>query len=264
MSINMELKLNNRNNGACGGRLLPQQKYPYHILNSNNHILRKMFLPPQSPLSSNNHAMVGNGEGEVVAAEPVPASSSHDTLLCLAYAARLSCVVALLPMVLFANNEKITKSAACLHLLMTPVTSFFLQNFSYARCHERRAKIISCFLSGVCFALGNSAAVILLANDDPKLLIGWVNGLLSVALCLGSGQLLMVLHKGNVVRVMACTAAAVMVVVLAILGSVAPLNMTKRFFQSAAIPFLLLFLETSRLSKITIDPVPPQQAQITA
>jgi len=255
MSVNVDMKLCA---GAGSGIILPQQ-YPHHISNGN---LRRMFCSmsrPSPPLlsslcavgSSHNNNNNNNRSNNVVG-EPL-ATANHDpsdasTLLYWAYAARLSCIVALVPMLLFANNEKITKWAACLHLLLTPVTSFFLLNFSYARCcGEMRSKMISCLLSGVCFALGNSAAVVLLASDDTKLVIVWVNGLLSAALCLGSGQLLMVLHKENVVRVMACTAAAVMVVVLAVLGSAAPLNMTKRFFQSAAIPFVILFLETSRL-----------------
>ena len=272
MSVNVDMK---QLCAAAGSGIILPQQYPHHSSNGN---LRRMFCGmsrPSSQLSSSlcavgsSHNNNNNNRANNVVGEPL-ATANHDpsdtnTVLYWAYAARLSCIVALIPMLLFANNEKITKWAACLHLLLTPVTSFFLLNFSYARCcGEMRSKMISCLLSGVCFALGNSAAVVLLASDDTKLVIVWVNGLLSAALCLGSCQLLMVLHKENVVRVMACTAAAVMVVVLAVLGSAAPLNMTKRFFQSAAIPFVILFLETSRLKYTSPRQQQPEQQQTPA
>jgi hypothetical protein len=235
MSLNLDLKLN-------GGRLssFPNRNIFWALSQASN--LRAQNIKVEAAVESGN-----------VVREP--SLFLFNDVLYWAYAARLSCIVALLPMVFFTKNDlTVSRFAACLHLLLTPITSFFLLSFSYKRCQQRRTKLISCALSGVCFILGNSASVILLANDDGRL--AWVNVLLSMALCLGSVQLLMVLHKGNVIRVMACTAAAVMVVVLAILGSAAPQHMAKRFFQSASFPFLLLFLETSRLRP------PPEQKQI--
>jgi len=162
------------------------------------------------------------------------------------YAARVSCLVALVPILFYGKNEKIAKYAAGMHLLTSPVTSFFIQHFSCTRTNiSASVKTASCIMSGVGYVTGNCGAVIILLMGGGG--DAWVNYLLTISLCMASIQFLMVLNKENVLRVMACTAGAVIVVTLAILGSFAPSHMSKRFFQSAILPFFLLFLETSRI-----------------
>ena len=162
------------------------------------------------------------------------------------YAARVSCLVALVPILFYGKNEKIAKYAAGMHLLTSPVTSFFIQHFSCTRTNiSAGVKTASCIMSGVGYVTGNCGAVIILLMGGGG--DAWVNYLLTISLCMASIQFLMVLNKENVLRVMACTAGAVIVVTLAILGSFAPSHMSKRFFQSAILPFFLLFLETSRI-----------------
>jgi hypothetical protein len=162
------------------------------------------------------------------------------------YAARVSCLVALVPILFYGKNEKIAKYAAGMHLLTSPVTSFFIQHFSCTRTNiSASVKTASCIMSGVGYVTGNCGAIIILLTGGGG--DTWVNYLLTISLCMASIQFLMVLNKENVLRVMACTAGAVIVVTLAILGSFAPSHMSKRFFQSAILPFFLLFLETSRI-----------------
>jgi len=161
-----------------------------------------------------------------------------------AYAARASCLIALLPILFYGKDEKIARYAACAHLLTSPITSFFIQHFSCMRRNVGvNVKSACCIMCGLGYVMGGGGAVILLTGGSDV----WVNYLLTVTLCMGSVQFLMVLHKENVIRVMACTAGAVIVVTLAILGSFAPITMSKRFFQSALLPFFVLFLETSRI-----------------
>ena len=71
------------------------------------------------------------------------------------------------------------------------------------------------------------------------------HALVTTALCLGCLQLLWTVPKDHVLRVMACTAVAVMVAAFAIAASVAPAALARRFYQAAAVPFLLLFMETT-------------------
>jgi hypothetical protein len=75
----------------------------------------------------------------------------------------------------------------------------------------------------------------------------------TLALCLGCIQLLWTVPKDHVLRVMACTAVAVMVAAFAIAASVAPAMLARRFFQAAAVPFLFLFIETTLREALPTD-----------
>jgi hypothetical protein len=228
MSVNLDFKLRNQ-----------ETKFPRHNLFWPN--IKQVDLRQKTMDICNNDIITKGGSNSI---------DDDDAILYWNYAARVACFVALMPMIIYTKNETLTKSAACTHLLLTPVTSFCFLTFSYVRCSQKRMKIISCALCGLCLTLGNCSAVILIMSSSSNV---WCSYLLSGALCIGSIQLLIVLDKGNVIRVMGCTAAAVMVIVLAILGSSAAQspNTTKRFFQSSALPFLLLFLETSRCTSST-------------
>jgi hypothetical protein len=78
--------------------------------------------------------------------------------------------------------------------------------------------------------------------------VPWAHALAASALCAGCAQLLYALPKDNVLRVMGCTACAVLVGALAVAAALSPAPLARRLFQSAALPFLVLFGETSRPS----------------
>jgi hypothetical protein len=222
MSINLDLKLKSH-----------ESNFPRHNRFWPN--IKQLDLRQKSDVLTDIEVVVANDNNDL-----------GGGIMYWNYCARVACIAALVPILFYTKNETLTKSAACAHLLLTPITSFFLQTFSYVRCSQPKMKIISCGLCGLCLTLGNFTAVILIMSTKANNI--WASYLLSSALCIGSIQLLLVLDKGNVIRVMGCTTAAVMVIVLAILGSATAQspNMTKRFFQSSALPFLLLFLEASR------------------
>ena len=74
-----------------------------------------------------------------------------------------------------------------------------------------------------------------------------VHVLVSSSLFLGCAQLLFMIHKRNVLRVMACTAAGVIVIALAFAAIFCHPSFARRFFQAAALPFSMLFFEASRV-----------------
>lgn len=281
--VNLDLKLNNNNNSNNNGSVQQQRHHPF--LNCNyNHSgggnTKTLFSPSGIAFPFHNVGGAGGNhnnsdsarranwvhkddscDGSVVVGEcnggGIERVSNNNRGVCgkdeenknlqyWAYAARAACIIAVMPILFYTKNEKITKIAACVHLLLAPVTSFFIQHYGYMKAsinNNPRARLASCVMCCAGYVMGSGAAVILLVGGKDH----WVNYLLTMALCTGSIQFLVVLQKENVVRVMVCTACAVVVVTLAILGSFAPVHMAKKFFQSAVFPFLLLFLETSRI-----------------
>jgi hypothetical protein len=90
--------------------------------------------------------------------------------------------------------------------------------------------------------LANSSAVLMILDEASKS----SHYILTSSICLGSLQLLIVLRKENVIRVMICTAIAVLVITLSMIAVVVPITTGKRFYQSIGLPFAVLFLESSR------------------
>jgi hypothetical protein len=86
------------------------------------------------------------------------------------------------------------------------------------------------------------------SNSDRRL-----HALLALVLILGAAQMLWVTQKRVMTRVMLCTATSMLVMALAIVGALTPPYMGRLFFQSAALPLLLLFMESS-------SPAPPRGA----
>jgi lipid-A-disaccharide synthase-like uncharacterized protein len=75
---------------------------------------------------------------------------------------------------------------------------------------------------------------------------------LSISFSLGCIQLLLLLNKNNVVRIMFCTASAVLIITLSILAFQNSASHTgKRFYQTLVFPFFLLFVETTRSHVVT-------------
>ena len=71
---------------------------------------------------------------------------------------------------------------------------------------------------------------------------------LALALSIATLQLLWVVEKRAIPRVMLCTATAMLILVLLLVAILAPTpTMSRRFFQSTTLPLLLLFMETSKL-----------------
>ena len=157
---------------------------------------------------------------------------------------------------LLSGSPTSVHRAAIAHLLLVPLTVPPLQAFA-----SEGGRLTG----GLCRAaltLSNvSALLLLLFGGEPSLLLlnatpappslGLptahliAHALIALGLGMGCGQLLLMVHKGNVLRVMACTAAAVVVAALAIAAAFAPAVMARRFFQAAVLPFAMLFMEAS-------------------
>ena len=179
-------------------------------------------------------------------------------------AARIACVCAILPLALLSRTEQSMLNAAYLHLVTTPVTGYILQRY-----HQNRYSFgPSCILVSVCLLMSNIAAVWLLwplssiisppPNSNFSSSLASETGssgsghhskphiLLATALTLGCIQLLWVCEKRVVFRVMTCTSVAMLVIALSIIAAFSSPHIARRFFQSATLPFLLLFMETTR------------------
>jgi len=181
---------------------------------------------------------------------------------------RISCILLIFPLFLL-NRDDIqhmwktsipltgARIASCLYLCLMPISAHYLQLFSYTfSVHSYASKLISCVLCCLCIVLGNIAAILFLVQDP-----GNVSQLpfffLSSALSIGSLQLLFLLEKGSIFRVMFCTAIAVLVVTLCILAFQASSSVNgKRFYQTASFPFILLFFETTRSHSVTTELYP--------
>lgn len=165
----------------------------------------------------------------VVVSEPIVIVNN---LVQWTIAARIACIVAVTPLLLMPQGI----ISAYVHLLTMPATAFVLQKYN----HTRYALGLQSLLALVCVLLGNiSAVMFLLPYPDAKYP-------LALSLILGATQLLWVAQKRVVLRVMFCTATAITIIALAILGAVTPMSLGCQFFQSAAMPLVLLFMETTR------------------
>ena len=159
-------------------------------------------------------------------------------------ATRVACLVAVVPMALLSKTEESGATAAYIHLITTPATAYVLQKYNHARYGLGPQWLLAL----ICLLLSNYAAVLLLMTRDKQ---RDAHVLLSIALILGALQLLWVVQKRAVFRVMMCTATAMLVIALAIVAALAPPSMGRRFFQSATFPFVLLFMETSRHTPVS-------------
>jgi hypothetical protein len=158
--------------------------------------------------------------------------------------ARAACLASLFPLLLWGPLANGAQRAAVVYLLLVPLTAPPLQHFAATQQQQSLAPRELCRAA---LWLGNLAALLLPLPLPSATLVA--HALVAVALCLGCTQLLIMVHKGNVLRVMACTAAAVVVAALAVASVLAPLALARRFFQSAILPFGLLFLEATRSDK---------------
>jgi hypothetical protein len=167
----------------------------------------------------------------VVVSEPIAVVNN---IVQWTIAARIACIVAVTPLLLMPKGIV----AAYVHLLTMPATAFVLQKYN----HTRYALGLQSLLALICVLLGNiSAVMFLLPYPDAR-------QPLALSLILAAAQLLWVAQKRVMLRVMFCTATAIMVMALAILGAVAPPPLGCQFFQSSAMPLVLLFMETTRAS----------------
>lgn len=220
------------------------------------------------------------GRGEQMLPLVAPSTrehSPHRPVRVSVWCVRWACAVAVMPVLLLANSAASAHRAACLHLLSAPFTAPYLQRWACESGDD-----LSAGLCRYCLFVGNLAALLLLApgtasdtlavfwvvmrpttmmTPAPAVIIGdptaalyggvwvpWAHALAASALCAGCAQLLYTLPKDNVLRVMGCTACAVLVGALAVAAALSPAPLARRLFQSAALPFWALFGETSRPS----------------
>ena len=216
-----EDQINNNNNNHVGGDL-DNDKGSINRKNSNN--------------NNNVHGDANNNCIETIQCDDVNAKKCKSYIK---WYARISCIIALLPMVLFHKN---TRNMACLHLILSPITSYFLQSFSVHRCDSDKLNSVSRILCGLCVVLANFSAILMVIDEASKS----SHYVLTSSICLGTLQLLIVLRKENVIRGMICTAIAVLVITLSMIAVVVPITTGKRFYQSIGLPFAVLFLESSR------------------
>ena len=190
--------------------------------------------------------------------------------------ARVACLALIVPVLCMGRTTASAHRVACLHLLIAPLAGPSLQAYADAHAGGRELARLPTYLCRACLWLGNAAALMLLAPASFSATVAglwaplshnvsasasfsaaeafepphgpWIplaHACVTLALCLGCMQLLWTVPKDHVLRVMACTAVAVMVAAFAIAASVAPTPLARRFFQAAAVPFLLLFMETT-------------------
>lgn len=150
--------------------------------------------------------------------------------------------------------------ASCIYLAIMPLTSYFLLSFTYVYSANKNMtmtlRMITCFLCAFSLLLGNIAAVLFLLTQRQMITTTTTTtfSYLNLAfLCLSSSftigciQLLLLMRKTSALRVMFCTATAVSVITLCILAFQTSNTLTgRRFYQTAAFPFVLLFFETTR------------------
>jgi hypothetical protein len=206
------------------------------------------YPPPQNVVKPPNPTTP-----PVVVQPPVDNTLLHVWTL----AARVACVLAILPLLLLPSTDD---GAACLHLVTMPITTYVLLKYN----HLRYSVGTRCFLSFVCVFLTNIVAISLFIMP-PRLSQGWTWNqdlflnptipqtklplyILAITVSLAALQLLWVVEKRVMPRVMLCTAVTVLILALALVAVLVPSPiMARRFFQSAALPLLFLFMETSRL-----------------
>ena len=171
--------------------------------------------------------------------------------------ARVACFINFLPFLFIARHEEPgLRACVCVYLSMMPFTSFVLHTFTSLVCLNHPANIVvsvyyqvlAIVLGQACIIFGNVSAVFFLQYEPKQHQAAYF--FLSLSLSLGSIQLLVLLNKNNVLRVMFCTASSVLIVILNVLAfqSASSLNtsQSKRFYQSSSLPFLLLYLEMTR------------------
>jgi hypothetical protein len=138
--------------------------------------------------------------------------------------------------------------AACFFLICMPVSSYVLHAFTYMHTiHWTRKSLhyIASFFCFLCIVLGNISAVLFIVLDAKMQIWGFF--FLSLSMALGCIQLLFILHKKNTFQVMICTASSVLTMVLCFLAFQNYSTLTgRRFYQSATLPFYILFYETTR------------------
>lgn len=162
--------------------------------------------------------------------------------------AQLACAVALLPVLLLAKAPRL---AAVLHLALTgPLTAWRIGLFMWARlCVAGRA------MGGVCVLLGAAGAALLLLLDDAVAAHLCLGG----GLCIGAAQLLrqqyLAVHRFRAMALPMCAGIIVLLIALVAMGitPLYPLS-ARRFFQSACVPFLLLFSETATHAPVATAP----------
>jgi len=166
----------------------------------------------------------------------------------------------------YANRNEIggwgMRVASCLYLAIMPISSCFLQIFCYlhSSVDSMQQRIVTCLLCNLSLLSGNIAAILFIALPlqqnsliIPKKTWNLAFFFLSTSFSIGSIQLLLLLRKTSILRIMFCTATAVSVITMCILAfQTSSLQNGKRFYQTTAIPFMLLFFETTR-SHYTAD-----------
>lgn len=222
----------------------PRPFFQHHNMHTPNFILKKAVLP--APILPT-----------VKIEESEPTSSLLSNFMELKHVqmyiwlARIACFLNFIPfmVMILPSEQQSFRFSVCLYLSMMPVTSFVLLIFSFIVLNSTKHLIIKviCFvLALVCLIMGNIACVCFL-QQEKTFTMAFL--LLSLSMSLGSIQLLFLLNKSNVLRVMICTASSVLIIILNILAfqnSATNTIQAKRFYQSSSFPFLLLFFETTR------------------
>lgn len=177
--------------------------------------------------------------------ESVHENTDHEQLW--TYAARTAYVVALLPLSLLTRNENSVHRASYAYLFTNPFLAYIIQHFNQIQFQKQKIcgwqEYAAFYVIPItCFTTGNATAVLFLLNNSNE-----PHVLLMLTLVLGCIQQLWILNKQHpVFRVMACTALAVLIIVLATAATLVPSDVGRQLFQSTLLPLILLCLETSR------------------
>lgn len=259
---------------------LPKQLY-FADIESTSKLATNSLICCNGKINNNDHSMLSQNMGHTSNFNPNQnftynmwafsceswfQSNSYGSI-CIA---RFSCFIMLLPILLInykngddsgsttpsstlnmINNTSGIRLASCFYLIIAPFSSYFLQLFSFLHAPSTLfSRFITCFLCMMCLMLGNTAAVLFLVLDTKYQYIAF--SFLSSSIAFGCIQLLILLNKTSIFRVMICTGTSVLVIILSILALHNNSNASgRRFYQSASFPFLLLFYETTRSHMIT-------------
>ena len=166
-----------------------------------------------------------------------------------------------IPTTYLGSSDGGMRLASCLYLAFMPISSCFLQIFCFmhSSVDSMQLRIVTCLLCSLSLLSGNIAAILFIAmpHNGSVAIAANISStkkhwnlpffFLSLSFSLGSIQLLLLLRKTSILRIMFCTATAVSVITMCILAfQTSSLQNGKRFYQTTALPFMLLFFETTR------------------
>ena len=175
--------------------------------------------------------------------QPSPLQHSHNNVWAL-----LACSAMLAPLMGFGLAW-----SAPMYLLVSPLGVHVILNFH--RQSGAHHVMQGFCMATLAFVFGSLAAVCICIfpriPPHPS-----VYPIATAGIIIGTGQLILVLNKQDIIRVMLCTSCAVLIVVLACTALLVSETLAPLCYRSTSIPLLFLFWQTMTPHKIVnVSPV---------